>query len=435
MLTEKFRMALEEYHRKKWFPEKYPDPFGEFIDYVSEGMINDLFESWKQKKQGSLLDAAYYLFRILPQIRFHEIFLDYRKGLSERIWNDILPEFGFFYSRTLAEEQSLALWTDFRQWNDKWETVLSEWCRALLQFEGEHSEYLKTFQERLRLNVASELSSMEKHLRDTSGLFAWQVQSQSRAKTLRDLLQYFRFQQWDSTADWNRFTELAKSVSETVGLSRLPKLQSSRNPAAQFLFPILPPRRVTIEYGIASGPVDALRFLQEFGKGVFYSGMNPDLEIEERICGDPALPWFWGSIFASIFTDPAGVKTIIGTRAEGLERDMEFVMKFWQRQEIVLGLFRNKAGVDWKNLVENYAALWEIAFSLEPPRFLCLYDLSRSSESMYKAAAFMRAEEAVQTLRIKYGNKWFSAPKWTRRMRDYFWEGYRLTMSEVMKDL
>jgi hypothetical protein len=435
MLTDKFRKALEEYHRKKWFPEKYPDPFGEFIDYISEGMINDLLESWKEKKKGPLLDAAHYLLRILPQIGFSEIFYDYRKALSERLTNDILPEFAFFYLRTLPNEESSDLWTSFRHWNDKWETVLSEWCRALMQFEEEHSELLKGFQERLRIDAPIELSEMEKYLRDTSELFAWQIQNQTHAKTLPELLRYFRFHQWDKTADWNHFSALAKSVSEAFGISKIPKLRSSSNSAAQFLFPITPPNRVTLEFGSAHGPVDALRFLQEFGKGVFYSGMNPDLEIEERICGDPALPWFWGSIFASILTDSAGVKNFIGLGAEGLERDMEFVMEFWQRQEMTFSIFRNKAASDWKNLQDHFASLWEIAFSMDPPRFLCLYDLSRSNESIYKALAMSRSRDAIHILRTKYGSKWFSAPKWTKRMRDYFWEGHRMTMSDVMKDL
>jgi hypothetical protein len=435
MLTEKFRRALEEYQRKKWFPEKYHDPFGEFIDYVSEGMINDLLEAWKQKQQRSFLDAAHYLFRILPQIRYSEIFHDYRRALSQPLTNEILPEFVFFYLRIFSTEQSAGLWTSFRNWNDKWESVLSEWSGALLQFEQEHSEFLKTFHERLRIDPLVELSSIEKYLRDTQELFAWQVESQSHAKTLRDLLCYFRFQRWEKTADWNHFSALAKSVAEAFGISKLPKLRSSMNAAAQFLFPIWPPARVHLEYGSAYGPVDALRFLQEFGKGVFYSGMNPDLEIEERVCGDPALPWFWGSIFASIFTDSAGVKNFIGLTAEGLDRDMEFVMEFWLRQEIALSIFRSKASTDWRNLQDHFAALWDIAFTMEPPRILCLYDLSRSAESLYKATAMSRSRDAIQILRTKYGNKWFSSPKWTNRMRDYFWEGYRMTMQDVMKDL
>jgi hypothetical protein len=435
MLTEKFRKALEDYHRKKWFPENYPDPFGEFIDYVSEGMINDLLESWKEKKKGSLLDAAHYLFRILPQIRYSEIFHDYRKALSERLVIDLLPEFAFFHLRILPTEESSALWATFRHWNDKWETVLSEWCRSLIQFEEEHSEFTKTFQERLQIDASVELSVMEKYLRDTRELFAWQIQSQSQAKTLPDLLRYLRFQRWDNVADWNHLSALAKSVTEAFGFSKIPKLRSSSNSAAQFLFPIAPPVRVSLEYGSAFGPVDALRFLQEFGKGVFYSGMNPDLEIEERICGDPALPWFWGSIFASILTDSAGVKNFIGLGAEGLERDMEFVMEFWQRQEMALSIFRSKASGDWKNLQDHFASLWEIAFSMDPPRFLCLFDLSRSTDSIYKALAMSRSRDAIHILRTKYGNKWFSSPKWSKRMRDYFWEAYRLTMSDVIKDL
>jgi len=436
MVTEKFRNALEEYHRKKWFPETYPDPFGQFIDYISEGMISDLLESWKRNKIGSQLDAGYYLLRILPQIQYRDLLADYRAALSKRISSmKLQPDFVLFYLRTLPQEQSKLLWNDFRAWSEQWGTVLSDWNSANLEFENQHSEFFKTFCERLNLPLEQELTRIENQLRDTRELFAWRLQEQGRPKSYDEMLRYLNLPRWNNVKDWSDLPSLARSVADTCGIRKVPKLQLSAEPAAQFHFPIAPPRRVDVEYGNASGAVDAMRFLVETGKAFFYKGMNPELKAEERICGDPSLPLFWGNVFGSLLTELSGVKHFIGLNAEGLESDLALASESWDRQEAALALFRRDAMNDRKDPQDHYASRWELAFSMEPPRFLYSYDLSRSTESFFKAAAAHRAKEAVQTFRTKYGSKWFASSQWSKRAKEYFWEGFRLTTQQILRDL
>jgi hypothetical protein len=436
MLTEKFRKALEEYHRKKWFPDAYPDPFGEFIDYISEGMISDLMNSWKQNKTGSQLDSAYYIIRILPQIEHRELLKDYRAAFSKHVSSlKILPEFAPYYARTLNEEQSRDFWDDFRNWNEQWETVLSDWNSALLSSQNQHAGFFNLFDERLGFASVPEFNAIENHLRDTRELFAWQMQQQIRATNYREMLRQFDFPRWKSVADWSDLPSLAKSVAEACGFIRIPTPQSSEEPAAQFVFSVAPPTRVILQYGRASGPLDALRFLAEYGKGLFYKGINPDLKSEERICGDPSLPYFWGHVLTSLLTETAGIKHFIGLQAQGLESDTSIIMETENRHEAALALYRNDAMNNRKNIQNHYLARWDLAFGFEPPRFLYLFDLSRSMESFYKAFAANRAKEAVQVFRTKYGSKWFTSTQWSKRVRDYWWEGFRLTTKQVLRDI
>jgi hypothetical protein len=430
MLTPKFRDLFEEYHRRKWFPEKYPDPFEEFIDYISEGMVSDLITAWEQEKKDAYLDVARLILQLLPEFQFREIWTDFRKCLSEKLSGDILPEFALFFIRNSAEEKSLELWNEFQKWNDKWDSVLSDWARSMIEFEAAHSDFQKLYAQRLQLQHPK-----ENHLQETRDLFAWQFRAKTDAKDYWDLLRYFQLERWRGIADWKDLPALAKSISNTCGIAKMPVLQRADEPAMQFLFPIQPPMRQVLESGASAGPVDAMRFLLEFGKGCFYAGMNPELPVEQRICGDPSLPWFWGYLFASLVADPAGVKTFFGLKAEGLAEDTSFVLQCWYRHEVALSLYRKQAETDWKNVQNHYANLWELAYPLEPSSFLAAYELCHSTESIFRGTALRQAENVRRHLQSKYGKEWFRNRKWIDRFRDYCWEGYRLTAADILRDL
>ena len=430
MLTPKFRDLFEEYHRKKWFPEKYPDPFGEFIDYISEGMVSDLITAWEQEKRATYLDVARLILQLLPEFQFREIWKDYHKSLSEKLSGDILPEFAFFSIRNSPEEKSRELWTEFQKWNDKWESALSDWAHSMVEFESAHSDFHKLYTQRLQLQYPA-----ENHLQGTRDLFAWQFRTKTDAKDYWELFRYFQFDQCNSCAYLKDIPSLAKSISDICGISKIPVLERADVAAIQFLFPIQPPARLVLEYGAATGPVDAMRFVLEFGKGCFYAGMNPELPVEERICGDPSLPWFWGYLFASLLADPAGTKTFLGLKAEGLAENTNFILQCWYRHEVALAVYRNSAKTDWKNVQNHFADLWELAYPLEPPLFLGAYELCHSTESIFRCTAFRHVQNVRKHLQSKYGHEWFRNRKWIDRSRDYWWEGYRLTTVDILRDL
>ena len=430
MLTPKFRDLFEEYHRKKWFPEKYPDPFGEFIDYISEGMVSDLIAAWEQEKRTSYLDVARFILQLLPEFQFREIWKDYRKSLTEKLSGDVLPEFAFFYIRNSSEEISLELWNEFQKWSDNWEPLLSDWARSMIEFDAAHSDFQKAYAQRLQLQDPE-----ENHLQGSRDLFTWQFQAKTPAKHYRELLRYFQLERWKPVAEWNHLPAFAKSISNTCGITKIPVLRRAEIPAIQFLFPIQPPLRLVLEHGAAPGPVDAMRFLLEFGKGSFYAGMNPELPIEERICGDPSLPWFWGYLFASLLADPAGAKTFLGIKAEGIAEDTGFVLQCWYRHEVALSVYRNRASTDWKNVQHHYANLWELAYPLEPPLFLAAYELCHSTESIFRCNALRQSQNVRKHLQSKYGHEWFRNRKWIDLVHDYWWEGFRITTNDILKDL
>lgn len=428
MLTDRFRSLLEEFHRKRWFPDAYPDPFGEFTDFVSEGRVSDLLEAWKREKRGAYLDVARYILPLLANLQLQEVGIDYRRALSAPISDGVTIDFIFYHIRNSPPEKASQAWKDLHQWSLQWESALYEWARASIEFESRHNEVFTLLAGRLQMPAVN-----EEILRTSRDLFEWQLQSRTKAKDHRQLLQYFQLETWKDIADWNDLPALARSVAETCDFPRMPKLRPAANPAVQFVFPVQPPGRLILEHGVATNPYDALRFLIEFGKGCFFAGMNPELPIEQRICGDPSVSLFWGYLVASLLADPEGVKTFTGSKAETMPEDTRLILQCWYRHELSLSLFRKQAS-GFKNLQDLYASLRELAFPLEPPSFLYLYDLCHSSESEVRWIALHRAQNMIKHLRSKHGYKWFSDKKWTNRVREYWWEGHRMSTSEILAD-
>ena len=62
-----------EYQRNKWFPQTYPDPFGELIDYINEDAIRGIIAESKKVRQSwtaSDCDGAFPLITNDPFSRF-----------------------------------------------------------------------------------------------------------------------------------------------------------------------------------------------------------------------------------------------------------------------------------------------------------------------------------------------------------------------------
>ena len=428
MITSKFRFLLEEYQRRKWFPDLYPDPFGEFVDSVSSQTIDDLIEAWKREKRRAYLDVAHYLTRLLPEIQLPEICTEYKTALLQQISENITPDSAFYWVRSSSEEQARELWRKLEHWSGRWEPALLEWAKATLKIESQHAELHKTYREELHLPTAEEAQ-----LRSSRDLFTWQLQSRTKAGNYKELLRFFQMEHWNNAVDWKDLPALAKSVAATCQVPHSPVLQSSPNSATQFLYPVSPPGRAILEYGKASGPYDAMRFLVELGKGFFYKGINPAHAAEERICGDPSLPWFWGYLYGSLLIDPEGVKSFIGLNAESMTQDTQLVLQFWYRHELMLTIFRRRVS-NFNDVQDLYSSLWDVAFPVAPPDFLSLYELALSPESDFRWIGLLRSQSLIKHLRSKYGRRWFADSKWARRTRDYWWEGYRMTTSGILSD-
>ena len=161
--------------------------------------------------------------------------------------------------------------------------------------------------------------------------------------------------------------------------------------------------------------------------------MNPDNLAEERICGDPALPWFWGYLFSSLLVDAEAVKNFIGLSSETISEDTQIILQFWYRHEQMLSIYRSRAS-NISEVQDLFSSLWESAFPLDSPAFLSLYELSLSQDSDFRWIGLLRSQYMIKHLRSKYGRKWFADSKWTARARDYWWEGYRMTTSGILSD-
>jgi hypothetical protein len=430
MVTPQFRLLLEAYHRKKWFPDRYPDPYEEFIDYVSEGTIRDFITEWERTKNPKALHIAYYIYRILPTISLGDLFNEYRRAMAQNLPGQrITAEFVFYYLRSFPEDRANLLWQEFHDWTVRWDSVLHNWSQSVINLERKFPAFPAH-------SNKQDPASVEKELLSSRELFGRLMKKRTTGQTLADLLRAFRLPDWDEIAEWNDFPAFAKSTAATCLIKSLPSIRKSRSQdAVQILFPIAPPKRVILEYGKAAGPADFLRFLFELGKGFSLAGMNPELAAEDRICGDPALPLFWGFVYSHLLSDSTSIKRVVNLKAEKLAEEMRFILHFQHRYDTVLALYRDRVNSEFKDVQDLYVTLFESAFPFPAPHFLYLFDLDRARESGSHVTAFRSAAAAVERFRELYGRLWFSTERFARRVRNYWWEGYRLSLTDILQDL
>ncbi|HEY4491942.1 MAG TPA: hypothetical protein VI958_08065, partial [Acidobacteriota bacterium] len=383
--------------------------FGEFIDFINEEFI-----------QNAEPFIARYVADILPARLHPDLRAAYQRAFEKTFTSHrIHPEFVFYYFRTLVESDAGALWDEFQQWLKNERTPLQDWLEVELKMER-------------KLNIALQNATPAEI---EAGLLSTAGHLQLPLRNLRDVLRHFRFEHWDNLADWNDFTALAKTVAENCHIKKMPTLQRASEEAVQLLFPISPPERVLLQFGRAAGGFDSARFIFELGKGFFYSGMSSNLPFEKRICGDPSLPFFWGSLFSLLLADRTASKTIVSLAAEPIAKDMSSAFEFWSRYDAVLALYRMKVDDALKTAQDLYVSLFEMAFPFRASHSLHLFDLSRSREAFYRFVAYTNAVAATERLRELYGTRWFANERWARRMSDYWQEGFGITLQEVLHDL
>jgi hypothetical protein len=237
-------------------------------------------------------------------------------------------------------------------------------------------------------------------------------------------------------ADWNDFPALSKSIATTCGIKKIPALRKNESEnAIQQLYPIDPPHKLILEFGKASGIFDAVRFAFEFGKGVFYAGMNPALDAEHRVCGDPSLPLFWGYLFAGMFSKQTGLQQFVNLQSVQASPELLLFTQFWIRYDAVLACYKNQIDPELKGSRDLYVSLFRNAFSLIAPDLLHLYDLERSEDSLFRVVAYRAALAAEERFRTLYGNSWFTSPKCSARIREYWRHGFQTNLRQVLDDI
>jgi len=432
MITHKFRSLLEEYQARRWFPQQYPDPFGELIDWITEERIREFQSEQERTKKRELLDVAAYLVRLIPAVRHPDSFKEFKKALSQSLLNkDVHPDSTFYYLRSLPEQQANLLWQSLRKWAIQWRSILEDWISKEISVE-------RSFEKlgNLHWDRTAEVAMIQSDLKSSRELFDWERKQYTNAKSLPEILQFLNLSRWNSLADWHDLPSFARNVIETCKSRRKPKLRKSEwNRAVQYAVPIRPPKLVRVDFGEAAGPIDVMRFLFELGQSFFYAGMDPDLEIESRICGDPALPLFWGFTFSELLVDRSGLSKLIGHQAEDLDGTIEFASKFRRRYDAALAIFRDRVDSQLKDAKDLYVDSFETAFSFEAPHFLYLFDLNRASDALHRAVAQRKAIIATERFRELYGREWFTSERFARRIQEYWWQGFHLTLHDILRDL
>ena len=413
-----------EYHRKKWFPDKYPDPLAELVDYINESAIHNLIQTSKIEKNRGLLQIACELIKLLPSRKFPDLYRDYnqvyQKSLSPA---NCRPEFCYFHLRELSNAQRSELWSNLIDWSRRSQSRMFDWHHARINTEKSFADVH---------NEEYEIQTIETWLASTRDNFELEFLT----KFFPEAISSFRMPEWDETFAWNDFPALARSFMNNCLFQKQPSLRkSSIDDAVQFCFPIYPPEKVIVEYGVAAGPADTLRFIKELVKGCLYTHMNPKLQAEFRFCGDERLIQFWSTLYVLPLMRETGLQIIIGPAAQNLAPQMESFLRFWYRYDAFLAVYRRSAENDFANAEDHFVNNWRSAFHFDVPGSLFLYELDRSAGAVARVAAFDAALLAEEKLRTKFGNAWFASNQWVSKLRSYWWEGFSLNLADVINSM
>ena len=406
MITDQFRIQLEEFHERRFFPQKYPDPYQEFIDFINQETVDSLIEESEA--------VAYYIYSIIPVIKFRDQFNSYSRAIQDK-------HPGFFDVRNAEDSQDV--WQKLKDWTTEWNSVLQDWLQEFIAHERKWK------------NLMSPTHNLEQMLRETVDLFSWKLSQRTQAKNLPVLLNHFRLKAAAPLADWNDFPALARSYSELCRIYSTSNLRKSEDPSVMQCFPIRPPDQIQLQYGSAAGPLDVIRFAAELAQSWFYSGMNPELPVENRICGDPQLPLFWGYLYSLPFSTTVGLGKIVHQRTEIFASELRLAIEFFLRYDALLALFRSRVDPSLKEAEDLYVYYFQTALPLQAPSFLYLYDLDRSTNAIFRMLALRGALAVEEKLLTQFGRDWFSSSRLVALFKDYWREGFRLSLEDVLRDL
>ena len=421
-----------DYSRKKWLPQNYADPMGPLVDDINEDTLKRLKDVPGKVAAALALEILW----LLPRVQHKALFADVERAFQQKLDGSILPAAAFYHLRASTPEKRSSLWNAWQEWAMQSETPLHDWLDVRFGIQSNFNDIRIQSLAAFGIDSAKACASVEEALRSTRDIFDFELRRHGNGRTLAEWLGIFRLQRFDTERDWNDFPAFAGNWALTCGIPNLPALKhATDHPHMQLSFPIDPPNRVTQLYGDAAGPLDTLSFLQELGRASFYRGFNAELPAAQRLLGDPLLPHFWSFLYGGILLERAGITRLIRSGMEDLANWLRLALQFRVRYDCVLALYHERAGSEMKEAQDVYSACWDLAFSFEPPRFLYLYDLERSSDALYRVLAFQAALGAMDRLKSLYGNEWFASSRCAQRLRDYRHEGFGLAAEDMLQDL
>ena len=426
-----------EYQRNKWFPQTYPDPFGELIDYINEDAIRGIVAESKKSGNRGLLQIAMELSHLLPMIRFRDSYKDfaavYQKKLAPA---GCRPQFSYFHLRNLELQERIQLWENLQEWADRSRNQMLNWHHNRIELAKSFEELQTEYESAYGMNREASLKRIEKWLTSTKEEFDFDFERYAEVKKLPETLALFRLRNWDHIFDWNDFPELAGSFFKVTQMKNTPLLRRSQmDDAVQACLTVYPPRKVFVEYGNAAGPFDAGRFVAETALGCFYTNMNSEVSDEFRFSGDPRISEFWRALFLLAFVSKSGLQNIVGELAVDLSSQLMRFVTFWLRYDAFLAVYKNAAEQDLNAAEDTYAEYWRKAFPLELSSQLYLFELDRSTSAIWRVEAMEAAVYVHEQLRTHYGNAWFSSTPCMTRLKDYWWEGFNLSFTGLLQDL
>lgn len=235
-----------EFHRKKWFPDKYPDPLAELADYLNESAIRDLVQRSKTEKKRGLLQIAFELTKLLPSRKFSDLYRDYIQAYRQSLLPpNCRPEFCYFHLRRLPNEQRSELRSNLKDWANRNQSKMFDWHHARISVEKTFADLRKELANVYGFDEEREIQKIANWLTSTRENFELRFSS---TKSFPEAIASFRMSEWDETFNWNDFAALARSFLNNCLFRKQPSLaKSSVDDAVQFCYAISPPEKVIVE--------------------------------------------------------------------------------------------------------------------------------------------------------------------------------------------
>ena len=260
-----------------------------------------------------------------------------------------------------------------------------------------------------------------------------------------DLPRAFRASEWDVGFPADRMlpalagmladlgVDLAAQENIHVDVEPRPK----KSPRA-FCSPIEIPGRVMLVIKPIGGPEDWHALFHEAGHAEHFGNTSPDLPMEARRLGDPAVTEGWAALFDLVVNDPAWLSRRLDFprphefAAEAAVAHLYLVRRYAAKFLYELELHGDS---DPESMQDRYVEAMTDATKLEVARDDFLADV----DAGFYSAGYLRAwgfEAQLRTfLREEFGNAWFARREAGSLLVELWSEGQRLTADELLSDV
>jgi hypothetical protein len=191
-----------------------------------------------------------------------------------------------------------------------------------------------------------------------------------------------------------------------------------------------------------SGGVDAaLALLHQTGCALQPAFSSPELPVERRRVGDPALPELWGSLLSARLADPAWLADLIASPAVGAferasrQQRLARLRRVAARVHCALELAALPAGSDPHPLGELFADQLSQATGYSYRAAGCLAELAAPLDAVHELRAACLEVRVSELLRLEFGRRFWRERRAGELLKELWNTGYTYSADELASEL